>query len=288
MTNSMTGYARIETETEFGPISLELRSVNHRYLETNIRAPEELRPFEAAIRETLIDQLSRGKVDCNIRFQSKPSAADKIEINAELVASVTEALQQIGELNSQAAHPNAIELLRWPGVIKEQKLDVTPLAGVLQDLLMSAITELKATRQQEGERLATMLTDRLTGIEEIVTSLRGGRDQSLQALREKLKTRIEDLGVKADTDRIEQEIVMAAQKLDVDEELDRLESHVTGTREALANDAPKGRRLDFLMQEFNREANTLGSKSASQATTEAAVNLKVLIEQMREQVQNIE
>lgn len=288
MTNSMTGYARIERETDFGPIQLELRSVNHRYLEPNIRAPEELRPFETAIRETLSEHLSRGKVDCNIRFHSKPGNGAAIEVDEKQLTAVSKALQQVQSIASSVTQPTALELLRWPGVVKESKLDVSPLAAELQEMLVGAIKELKHTRQQEGERLAVMLQERLDGIEKIVAQLRGGRDQSLDALRTKLKGRIEDLGAKPDTDRIEQEIVIAAQKLDVDEELDRLGSHITAAREAIENDAPKGRRLDFLMQEFNREANTLGSKSASQETTEAAVNLKVLIEQMREQVQNIE
>lgn len=288
MTNSMTGYAREDRETDFGPVQLELRSVNHRYLETNIRAPEELRPFEAAIRESLAAQLSRGKVDCNIKLQRKASAGEGIEVDAKQLAAVKDALAQISSDTQALAPASALELLRWPGVIKEQKLDVSPLAAEIQAMLSVAIEQLKLTRRQEGDRMAALIVERLKGISAIVQQLRGSRDQGLAALREKLLGRIEDLGAKADSDRIEQEIVIAAQKLDVDEELDRLDSHVTATYEALENDEPKGRRLDFLMQEFNREANTLGSKSASQATTEAAVNLKVLIEQMREQVQNIE
>jgi len=288
MTNSMTGYAREERETEFGPVQLELRSVNHRYLETSIRAPEELRPFEAAIRETLSQHLSRGKVDCNIRFHHKPATAGKIEVDDRQLASVKSALAKIGDATEEFAPVSSLELLRWPGVIKENKMDVSPLAAEIQSMLLTAIEQLKLTREQEGKRLAIMIEERLDGVSEIVKGLRGRSDQSLEALRAKLIGRIEQFAAKADQDRIEQEIVIAAQKLDVDEELDRLDSHVAAANEALSNDQPKGRRLDFLMQEFNREANTLGSKSASQANTDAAVDLKVLIEQMREQVQNIE
>jgi len=275
MTNSMTGYAREERETEFGPVQLELRSVNHRYLESSIRAPEELRPFESAIRETLAKHISRGKVDCNIRLRQALIADDKIELDAKRLSVLKSALAQVADGSPDLGQVSALELLRWPGVMKENKMDVSPLAAEL-------------TRAQEGERMAALIDERLKGVSEIVLQLRGSRDQSLTALRAKLVGRIEELGAKPDNDRMEQEIVIAAQKLDVDEELDRLDSHVTAAYEALANAEPKGRRLDFLMQEFNREANTLGSKSASQATTEAAVDLKVLIEQMREQVQNIE
>ncbi len=288
MTNSMTGYAREDRETDFGPVQLELRSVNHRYLETNIRAPEELRPFESAIRESLAKHLSRGKVDCNIKLQRKAAPGDSIEVDAKQLAALKNALTQLDVGAENLEQMSALELLRWPGVIREQKLDVSPLAAEIQSMLLVAIEQLKLTRKQEGERMAALIDERLKGIANIVHSLRGSRDQSLTALRAKLLGRIADLGAKADPDRIEQEIVIAAQKLDVDEELDRLDSHVTAAYEALENDEPKGRRLDFLMQEFNREANTLGSKSASSATTEAAVDLKVLIEQMREQVQNIE
>ncbi len=287
MIYSMTGFARVEKQSDIGTIVLELRSVNHRYLDISFRMPEELRAFETRLRERLQQKLSRGKIECNLRF-TPAGGATEVVIDEAAIRALLDAVKKTEDIMSNAARIPALEILKWPGVIQEPPLDENALGALLTETLDAGLDQLLQMRAREGERMAELLHQRLDGIEKIAAAVRQRRPQVVAAMREKLQARLAQLDVDADPGRLEQEMAMIAQKLDVDEELDRLDSHVKAVREVLERDEPVGRRLDFLMQEFNREANTLGSKSADAETTEAAVELKVLIEQMREQVQNIE
>ena len=287
MTYSMTGFARVEKQSDVGALVLELRSVNHRYLDISFRMPEELRAFETQLRERLQQKLARGKIECNLRYEPS-SGTTEVLVNEDAVRALLDAVKKTEDIMSNAARISALEILRWPGVIQEPSPDENALAALLLETVDEGLERLLEMRAREGRRMAELLRQRLDGIEAIAAKVRRRRPEVVAAMREKLEVRLAQLDVDADPGRLEQEMAMIAQKLDVDEELDRLDAHVKAAREVLDRDEPVGRRLDFLMQEFNREANTLGSKSADAETTEAAVELKVLIEQMREQVQNIE
>lgn len=287
MTKSMTGFARAEHASEAGQLTVEFRSVNHRYLEQNLRMPEELRTFESFVRERVQKALARGKVDCSVRFKAEDVGA-AFDLDKDRVQALLATLDMLENAMKNPARMTALDILGWPGVIKDAKADQDALALTLSTAVETALTALVKMRGQEGARLAGLIEERLQGVEVIVNQLKETRSDVVNAIREKILTRIDSLEVEFDSNRLEQEIALIAQKLDVDEELDRLESHVKSTRETLKKNQPVGRKLDFLMQEFNREANTLSSKSADSKTTSAAVELKVLIEQMREQVQNIE
>ncbi len=287
MIYSMTGFARVEKQSEIGTMVLELRSVNHRYLDLSFRMPEELRAFEGQLRERLQQKLARGKIECNLRF-APASGASEVLVDEAAVKALLDAVKRTEDQMSNAARISALEVLRWPGIIQEASLDENALGALLLDTVDTGLERLKEMRAEEGKRMAELIRSRLHQISDIAAQVRQRRPQVVAAMREKLQARLAQLDVDADPGRLEQEMAMIAQKLDVDEELDRLDSHVRAAEEVLARNEPVGRRLDFLMQEFNREANTLGSKSADAETTAAAVELKVLIEQMREQVQNIE
>ena len=287
MTYSMTGFARVEKQSDVGALVLELRSVNHRYLDISFRMPEELRAFETQLRERLQRKLARGKIECNLRYEPS-SGVTELVVNEDVVRALLDAVKKTEEMMSNAARISALEILSWPGVIQEPSPDENALAALLLETVDEGLERLLEMRAREGRRMAELLRQRLDAIESIAAKVRQRRPEVVAAMREKLETRLAQLDVDADPGRLEQEMAMIAQKLDIDEELDRLDAHVKAAREALDRDEPVGRRLDFLMQEFNREANTVGSKSADAQTTEAAVELKVLIEQMREQVQNIE
>ncbi len=287
MIYSMTGFARVEKQSDVGALVLELRSVNHRYLDISFRMPEELRAFETQLRERLQQKLARGKIECNLRYEPS-SGTTEVLVNEDAVRALLDAVKKTEDIMSNAARISALEILRWPGVILEPSPDENALAALLLETVDEGLERLLEMRAREGRRMAELLRQRLDGIEVIAAKVRRRRPEVVAAMREKLEARLAQLDVDADPGRLEQEMAMIAQKLDVDEELDRLDAHVKAAREVLDRDEPVGRRLDFLMQEFNREANTLGSKSADAETTEAAVELKVLIEQMREQVQNIE
>ncbi len=287
MIYSMTGFARVEKQSEIGTMVLELRSVNHRYLDLSFRMPEELRAFEGQLRERLQQKLARGKIECNLRF-APASGASEVLVDEAAVKALLDAVKRTEDQMSNAARISALEVLRWPGIIQEASLDENALGALLLDTVDTGLERLKEMRAEEGKRMAELIRSRLHQISDIAAQVRQRRPQVVAAMREKLQARLAQLEVDADPGRLEQEMAMIAQKLDVDEELDRLDSHVRAAEEVLARNEPVGRRLDFLMQEFNREANTLGSKSADAETTAAAVELKVLIEQMREQVQNIE
>ena len=288
MIRSMTAFARTEAETAAGALAWELRSVNHRYLEVSLRLPEELRSLEPQVRERVGKALGRGKVDAGLRFRPAAEAGAALELDPELVERVGRACAAIGSQLGQIQPLNPLELLRWPGVLRETERDLTPLAEAAMALLDQALAELRATREREGAQIHDLLTSRCAAMEALVQEERTRLPAVRARLRDKLSARLAELQAQVDQDRLEQELVFLAQKMDVDEELDRLEGHIAEVRRVLERPEPVGRRLDFLMQEFNREANTLGSKSADADTTRTAVELKVLIEQMREQVQNVE
>jgi uncharacterized protein (TIGR00255 family) len=288
MIHSMTGFARRETESPQGALAWELKSVNHRYLEVSLRLPEAFRALENAARERIQARLGRGKVEVSLRHQ--PPAGDEagLEVNEPLARRLIEVCGQVEHWVMNPARITALEILRWPGVVREPAPDLEALHGQAMGLLEEALEDLLATRGREGGRLREAIETRCRSVAELVAQVRERRPLVIEALREKWRARIADLGVELDPGRLEQELALQAQRLDVDEELDRLDGHLKEVALILERDEPVGRRLDFLMQEFNREANTLGSKSNDMETTRAAVELKVLIEQMREQVQNVE
>jgi len=289
MIYSMTGFASVETQATFGRLAWEMRSVNHRYLEIGIRLPEEFRALEPAIRELLGEHLSRGKVDLSLRYtRSQDSGENELLLNTHLASQLNKIKQELQELTGSEQDGNPYDLLRWPGMVSESPPDFEPLHQAAIELLAQGVQELKASRGREGEKLATLITERLNGVIAVVEQVRGWLPEIRLALKQRLLDRIADLPQPLEPGRIEQEVAVLVQKMDIDEELDRLDAHVSEARRVLELDEPVGRRLDFLMQEFNRESNTLSSKSVDQRSTQAAVELKVLIEQMREQVQNIE
>jgi uncharacterized protein (TIGR00255 family) len=287
MIRSMTAFARGDRQGEWGTLVWEIRSVNHRYLEVSMRLPEDMRVLDAKIRSTVNRLLNRGKVECNLRYQ--PAAGEAaLSINFELARQLADTSREIDHLLYNPAAVNSLDVLRWPGVMNPPEVNWDELREQAMQLLEEALQELLATRQREGERLGEMITQRLDGMQEIVADVRSRLPQIMQQQRDKLNARLEELDVQIDEARLEQEVAILLSKMDVDEEMDRLATHLDEVRRTLQQDKPIGRRLDFLMQELNREANTLGSKSVDIATTQASVELKVLIEQMREQVQNIE
>ena len=288
MMRSMTAFARVSGEKAGAELTWELRSVNHRYLEIFIRLPDELRALEPLIRERVNARLGRGKLECVLRWRLAPQQETALELDPDRLKAVMDACREIETRSSEATSPGVMELLRWPGVVRDPEPETAPLQEFALELLGQALDELIATREREGEKIRGLLTTRLDGIDQQVKKVRERLPKVQIRIREKLQARLAELETRVDNDRVEQELVFLLQKMDVDEELDRLDGHVVETRRVLDSDEPVGRRLDFLMQEFNREANTLGSKSADSETTAASVELKVLIEQMREQVQNVE
>ena len=287
MIRSMTAFAACERAATGGQLSCELRAVNHRFLELSVRAPEELRAVEAAFRERVTKKVSRGKVDVNFRLRATAGPLAALSVNNDV-------LEQLAML-ARRLHPQFpgmsiqfIELLRYPGVVEETPFDQAGLQADAMALLDETLNEFVAAREREGAALAAVMHERIDGIERIAAQIRQWLPEIRSALRSKLDLRLADLKLPLDPGRLEQEVVLNLHKIDVDEELDRLASHVTEARRVFALPEAVGRRLDFLMQEFNREANTLGSKSVDARTTQAAVELKVLIEQLREQVQNLE
>jgi uncharacterized protein (TIGR00255 family) len=289
MIRSMTGFASVERQYPFGRLTWELRSVNHRYLEIGFRVPEEFRALEPEIRRILGEFLSRGKVDANLRFApAAEMAGSNLELN-ELLAEKLLAMH--GELKSISGldqEPNLQSMLRWPGMVEERAPDPQPLHEAALELLAETAVSLRSARSREGEQMDAAIRERLQNISDYVSQVRQWLPDIREGLKQKLLTRVADLQQPLEPGRLEQEVAILAQKIDVDEELDRLDAHVHESLLVLERDDPVGRRLDFLMQEFNRESNTLSSKSVDNRTTQAAVELKVAIEQMREQVQNIE
>ena len=284
---SMTAFARREQSLASGQLSVELRSVNHRYLETSFKLPDSLKPVEMPLREQLKKRLARGKVEVNLRFYPA-QGGDSMAVNVDRLIALDIALSEVRSTILNSAKPNALDLLQWPGVLAEADTDMDAVFEAMKDLFAEALDDLIAHREREGKELADLLHQRLDGIEAIVAEVRKNAPALLETFRDNLKAKAAQLSVDLDPERLEQEVVLLAQKADVAEELDRLDTHCQEVRHVLAQQGAIGRRLDFLMQEFNREANTLGSKATNTDTTQAAVDLKVLIEQMREQVQNIE
>ena len=287
MLRSMTAFASAERSTPLGVLSCELRSVNHRYLELSPRLPEELRAFEAVLRERVAAKLTRGKVDVSLRLRSEASAAQSLQVNDVLLDQLADVARRLHDRFPQL-NTDFVGLLNLEGVLVKPGLDQQALQQAAAEVLERALDDMLATRTREGERLGVFLRERLDGIERCVVQVREWLPEIRAGLRVKLEQRLADLKQPADPGRLEQELVLSLSRIDVDEELDRLSSHIAEARRILKLADANGRRLDFLMQEFNREANTLGSKSVDQRTTQVAVELKVLIEQMREQVQNIE
>ena len=289
MTRSMTGFARVERQYDFGRLGWEMRSVNHRYLDINLRLPEEFRPLEARIRKRLGQYLSRGKIEATLRYF--PAIADtgsSLELTRPLAQELLGVHGDLSRLTTDGQQPDLTQLLKWPGLIEEKRPDPAPLQAAAMELLAEAAQDLQEGRGREGGQMANAIRERLAGVTELTGSIRSWLPEIRAALKQRLLERIDDLPLPLDPGRVEQEVAILAQKIDVDEELDRLDAHVEEVYRVLELSEPVGRRLDFLMQEFNRESNTLSSKSVDQRTTKAAVDLKVLIEQMREQVQNVE
>ena len=288
MLHSMTGFARESVETALGTLTWEIRAVNHRYLDVQFKLPEDLRPKEQDFRQQASAILGRGKVECSLYFRRAMDQQTEMQIDTALVELLGARIAELSAALPATAAVNPIEILRWPGVMKSPEIDAEPLFEHAGALLDAALQSIAGMRLSEGSRIAEMLKSRLAEIEVIATSVRKRMPEVLTASRVKQQERLKKLDVEADPTRLEVELALIAQKIDVDEELDRLESHLVEIRDALIDEKAVGRRLDFLMQELNREANTLGSKSADTETTKAAVDLKVLIEQMREQIQNVE
>ena len=288
MLHSMTGFARDSAETEIGTLSWEIRAVNHRYLDVQFKLPEDLRPQEQAFRQQVSAVVGRGKVECALFFRRAHNPDAEMPLDMQLVGLIGKRLREVASKLPATDGIDPVDILRWPGVIQQPVIDAEPLFEAASGLLDRTLAALNTMRHSEGERISEMLTTRCDDIASIAQAVRARMPAVLDAARAKQRERIAKLDVEADPARLEVELALQATRIDIDEEIDRLESHLVEIRTALADDKPVGRRLDFLMQELNREANTLGSKSADTETTKAAVDLKVLIEQMREQIQNVE
>lgn len=288
MIHSMTAFARESTATDQGDLTVELRSVNHRYLDCTFKLPDALRPLEQRLRELASKAMARGKLDCLIRLQVHPTSAGELRVNPEQLDKLLAAAELISQKLPGVRQPSALDILQFPGICGSEDHSEEDLQASAEALFRKAIENLMDNRRREGEKLAALVLDRLQQVESAVGATRQILPVLMQQQRDRIISRIGELDIEVDQGRLEQELVHLAQKADVDEELDRLEAHIGEVRHILEKGGPCGRRLDFLMQELNREANTLSSKSISSSTTQNAVELKVLIEQMREQIQNIE
>ena len=285
----MTAYASRSANSAAGQLTWEIRSVNQRFLDVHLRLPDEFRVLEADIRARFKARLNRGKIEAGLRFQIDPTAITTMpRLNRELAKTLLDSHQQLSALADQPAHVDLVRLMNWPGIMIEQRPEFDAERELAMRLLDESIDALMDARAQEGRAIAGMLQTRLEGVEQQVAEVRAHLPAVRAALRQRYDARLQNLGTELDPGRLEQEVVLQLTKLDVDEELDRLDAHVAEIRRVLQLSEPIGRRLDFLMQELNREANTLGSKAVAVETTGVAVELKVLIEQMREQVQNVE
>jgi uncharacterized protein (TIGR00255 family) len=288
MIASMTGFARRESSGSWGTLVCELRSVNHRFLEAGFRLPDELRVAEGELRARLARQLRRGKVDCSVQFRRLQGAAGELEVDGAALARLVAAVEVVKRSLREPASVNALELLHWPGVLREDSASGEQLLAVAYAVFEATLEDLVAARAREGARLRELLEQRCASLETLVTAVKARLPEVQARVRTRLDERLAELGASVDRERIEQELALLLQRLDVDEELERLAGHIAEVRRVIDGTEPAGRRLDFLMQELNREANTLSSKSQDLETTRTAVDMKVLIEQMREQVQNAE
>ncbi len=287
MIRSMTAYARREAKGSWGSAAWELRSVNQRYLETYIRLPEQFRSLEPVIRERIRNRLTRGKIECNLRFDVDASAQGELQLNESLAKQLVQAANWV-KMQSDEGAINPLDILRWPGVMTAQEQDLDAINAELLLALDGALDDFIIARESEGNALKALIEQRLQGVTEQVSKVRAQMPEVLKWQRERLVSKLEEAEVQLENNRLEQELVMMAQRIDVAEELDRLDAHVKETYNILKKKEAVGRRLDFMMQEFNRESNTLASKSINADITASAIELKVLIEQMREQIQNIE
>ena len=289
MIHSMTAFSRQTSQQDWGTLVWELRSVNHRYLEPSFKLPESMRGLEPLIRDKLRKQLNRGKLECALRLHIQRETDDaELSINQSMLRQVIEATESISDKLKQAAPIDPLRLLEWPGILNEGSIDQELIQKQALEQFSLALTQLIESRAREGSELQTMIEQRLDAIDAVTSDVREKMPLILAAQKAKMSDRLAELDIELNPDRVEQEVVMLAQKADVDEELDRLDTHVSEVRRVLNKGGACGRRLDFLMQELNREANTLSSKAIVSDSTQAAVELKVFIEQMREQIQNIE
>ena len=288
MIRSMTAFARTQTQGEWGSATWELRSVNFRYLDVVVRLPEELRGLEPGVRERVSARLNRGKVESGLRFKPSFDLGNQFSINMELAEKLAKASREIDGLLYNPAAVNAVDIMSWPGVVEISPPDMDAVGNPILQLLETALDDLIEARNREGRKIGEIILERCAQQEAIVNRVSERLPGIIVAMRERLTARLAEVKDELDESRLEQEMVMFTQKIDVAEELDRLAVHIDEVRRVAAEDKPVGRRLDFLMQEMNREANTLGSKSVDSETTRASVDLKVLIEQIREQVQNVE
>jgi uncharacterized protein (TIGR00255 family) len=287
MIASMTGFARREITGAWGSLVCELRSVNHRFLEPGFRLPDELRAAESEFRQRVSRELKRGKVDCTISYRRVQGAEASLEVDSKALERLTERIREVSHRLPQHS-VNVLDILRWPGVLREDADAGDEVLSAAKSLFDGTIKDLAAARAREGERLRELLETRCVGLEGLVATVRARLPEVHTRIRGKLDERLAELQANVDRDRLEQELALLLQRLDVDEELDRLSGHIVEIRRVINGNEPAGRRLDFLMQELNREANTLSSKSQDLETTRSAVDMKVIIEQMREQVQNVE
>ncbi|GLY61403.1 hypothetical protein Pcaca05_22600 [Pectobacterium carotovorum subsp. carotovorum] len=287
MIRSMTAYARREIKGNWGSAAWELRSVNQRYLETYLRLPEQFRSLEPVARERIRARLTRGKIECNLRFELDPSAQSALILNEKLAKQLVNAANWV-KMQSDEGEINPVDILRWPGVMSAEEQDLDAISTELLTALEGALDDFIAARESEGNALKALIEQRLAGVSAEVVKVRAQMPNILLWQRERLQSKLEDAQVQLENNRLEQELVLMAQRVDVAEELDRLDAHVKETYKILKKEEAVGRRLDFMMQEFNRESNTLASKSINADVTASAIELKVLIEQMREQIQNIE
>lgn len=288
MLRSMTAYARAACDESWGHAAWELRGVNNRYLDIVFRLPEELRALEPGLRELIGERIKRGKLECGLRLNLTALQGTQLSVDSALAQELAAAAAIVQKAAPKAKPVSVGELMRWPGVIRQVPPDPALVEGPVLELLGRALDDLIATREREGARIVDMVEARCVQIVDIVAEVRARQPELIESARNKLRERLAEVMEKLDGDRVEQELVIVATKLDVSEEMDRLDTHVEEVRHILKQRQPVGRRLDFLMQELNREANTLGSKSTDSHTTRASVDLKVLIEQIREQIQNVE
>lgn len=288
MISSMTGYANASRELQGASLVLEMRAVNHRYLEVMFRSPDELRAIEPQCREMLAASLSRGKVEVRISFNRPAEAQTSLQLNQELLQQLFAVSDSVRAIRSEVGELKVGEVLRWPGVLQTQEIPAATLQQIALELLRQALNDFTATRRREGEKLVALILDRAARMDELVEAVKPKIPALIQAYQEKITARLKDALVNIEDDRVRQEFALFAQKIDVDEEIGRLQTHLTELRRIVKTGGAVGKRLDFLLQELNREANTLGSKSAALELTKISVDMKVLVEQMREQVQNIE
>jgi len=296
MIASMTGFARREARGPWGTLICELRSVNHRFLETGFRLPDELRALEPELRQLALRQLKRGKVDCTLTYRAAQGAERSLDIDQEALARLLTRVREVAGALSDPRHPglgsqpsvSPLDVLRWPGIIRETETGSEDLIAAGRELVAAAFADLAAARAREGERLSELIEQRCAALSALVGEVRARLPEVETRMRTRFDERLAELQANIDRDRLEQEVALLLQRLDIDEELDRLTGHIAEIRRVMGGSEPAGRRLDFLIQELHREANTLSSKSQDLDTTRAAVDMKVLIEQMREQVQNVE